>query len=43
VWVEPPLPQAALAGMRPPTDAPAAVFRVVDGSLQPATGCESRE
>jgi hypothetical protein len=36
VWVEPPLPDAALAGMVRPTDAPAAVFRVEDGALRRA-------
>jgi hypothetical protein len=33
VWVEPPLPDAALAGMTPPADAPAAEFRLADGKL----------
>jgi hypothetical protein len=33
VWVEPPLPDAALAGMSAPTDAPVVEFRVVDGKL----------
>lgn len=33
VWVEPPLPDAALAGMVPPTDEPAVEFSVVDGKL----------
>ena len=33
VWVEPPLPDAALAGMVPPTEEPAVEFGVVDGRL----------